>query len=264
MTFAATLAARKAHAGEPRFTTRIETWAARRVAIVTPRVSSEAASLPVLLLLHGLGETNDADAGARAWPERYGLVSCLERLAQPPVRATQKRADLPADYAARVNGELADRALPPFAVVCPHMPNLQTPDAARGYLPFLRELLAALPAPLDTSRVTLGGCSLGGFVSLECFLAAPDRFRGWAGVQNAIGVAGAPRYAERLAATKSRTFFVATSTEDPYRAANEKLAAEIVARGVRVTSHTFPGPHDQPWLREVGTLALLHWFGRCV
>lgn len=268
-----TLGTRRVAAAEPRasaFTVRRESIARRRVAIVIPKItaSTHGSRMPLLLLLHGLGETGDPEAGVRAWTDRYGLVSSLDRLAAPPVAPTTKRGDMPTSFAERVTRELGERPLPKFAVVCPHMPNLQTEEAAKGYAAFVRDLLTNLStvAPeIDTSRVTIGGCSLGGFVSLEVYLASPDRFAGWAGVQTAIGESGAERYAERLHKTgRTPKLFIATSTSDPYRAANETLLRAIEKRGLSATGHTFPGPHDQPWLREVGTLALLHWYGRSV
>jgi hypothetical protein len=47
--------------------------------------------VPLLVALHGLGETHDQQLGARAWVDRYGLASCYERLVSPPVASEHKK-----------------------------------------------------------------------------------------------------------------------------------------------------------------------------
>ena len=39
----------------------------------------------LLVLLHGLGETHDQNVGARAFAERYGLLTAVARLTHPPL-----------------------------------------------------------------------------------------------------------------------------------------------------------------------------------
>ena len=42
----------------------------------------------LLVLLHGLGETHDQEVGSRAFAERYGLLSAVSRLTNPPIERT--------------------------------------------------------------------------------------------------------------------------------------------------------------------------------
>ena len=57
---------------------------ARRALVLVPRHVPPAAKLPLLVLLHGLGETGNELLGIHAWGDRYGLVRCYERLRRPP------------------------------------------------------------------------------------------------------------------------------------------------------------------------------------
>jgi enterochelin esterase-like enzyme len=119
---------------------------------------------------------------------------------------------------------------------------------------------------LDASLPMLGGCSLGGYVSLEIFLRHPALFRAWGGVQTAIGEASASAYGTRIAQAIAqvgpRDLHLATSTGDPFRAANVALAGALSAQRIPRDLRVIPGPHDQPWLREVGTIEALLWHDR--
>jgi enterochelin esterase-like enzyme len=149
------------------------------------------------------------------------------------------------------------------------MPN---PTAALdGYARWLVEVViprARKEAPVygDAAHTGLDGCSLGGFVGLEVFLRKPEHFGAWGAVQAAFGVHRAPSFADRLARTLARTgprhVHIETSLEDPFRRANETLASALTKANVRHDLVVLPGPHDQPFLREVGTLEMLRWHER--
>jgi enterochelin esterase-like enzyme len=53
-----------------------------------------------------------------------------------------------------------------------------------------------------------------------------------------------------------------TSTQDHWKASSEALAAAFKAKGLVATYRVVPGPHDQPWLREAGTIETLLWLDR--
>ncbi|MBL8611782.1 MAG: hypothetical protein JNL38_30845 [Myxococcales bacterium] len=244
--------------------------AGRRCTLVTP-TPAPPGPVPYAVLLHGLGETQDPKAGAWAWVERYGLAAAIARLDRPPVVAESKRGDFTEAALKEVNALVAARPVRPLAFVCPHMPNIQTTPEARAYGEWIaRELLPAAKAeaPLDPDprRAILGGCSLGAFVAIEAFLARPEAFGGWAGVQTAIFETSAAGYATRLAEVLEkhggRDFYLSTSTLDHYRKSSDALDQAMWREQVRHTFRLSPGPHDQPWLREVGTLELVLWLDR--
>ena len=73
------------------------------------------------------------------------------------------------------------------------------------------------------------------------------------------------KYAEKLAAAwkgAPHPMMLLTSTRDTWRASSEALAAAFKERGLPTTYRVVPGPHDQPWLREAGTLETLLWLDR--
>src|SRR5262249_37323725 len=114
----------------------------RRMMIFVPRHLTEPERVPLLVLLHGLGETSDDRLGAHAWSDRYGLVTAYERLRRPPIVRTSTRADWTDARLAEVNASLAARPFRGFVVACPSMPRL----AAREIEAYARWLVeAAIP-----------------------------------------------------------------------------------------------------------------------
>ena len=96
-------------------------------------------------------------------------------------------------------------------------------------------------------------------MSLEVLVRLPRTFHGWAGVQTAIGEHAVPRYVERMG---TRPALLVTSTQDSFRSASEAFAASLKKKGFDATLRVPPGPHDQPWLREAGTIEAMHWLDR--
>lgn len=251
---------------------------ARRALLLLPRVRPANVKLPLLVLLHGLGETGDEKLGLRAWADRYGLINCYERLSRPPVVRTLEYGDFLSDgHAQLLNRALERQPFRAMALLCPVTPNVYrlppTEKTIDRYADWLESRLlpavrAAAPVALDSECTAIDGCSLGGYLSLEVFLRKPHLFGSVGAVQAAIGVSRARSYAERLAkaarSSKSKTAAVrlGTSTADPYRKANERLSKELSALGSDHTLEIHPGPHSQPWLREVGTLSMLFWHDR--
>jgi pimeloyl-ACP methyl ester carboxylesterase len=247
----------------------------RRMTLSVPRHLGAGERAPLLVLLHGLGETGDERAGAWAWLERYGLASAYARLRRPPVGRTSKRADFPEDRLQAMNDDLARAPFRGFVVACPYTPNVNkaaNPAAALdGYARWIAEVVvprarAEAKCAEGAAMTSLDGCSLGGFVALEVFLRRPEVFGALGGVQTAIGKHRAAGYAERLADVLGRVgargLHVETSKADPFREANEALASALGKKGIAHELLVLPGPHDQPWLREVGTLEMLRWHDR--
>jgi predicted esterase len=245
----------------------------RRMTLSVPRYLKPGERAPLLVLLHGLGETGDERAGVYAWLERYGLGSAYARLRRPPVVRTAKRRDFTDEHLAAVNADLAKQAFRGFVIACPYTPNINKVGAAAldGYAKWIAEEVvprARKEAPVveDAARTAIDGCSLGGYVAIEVFLRRPELFGALGGVQAAIGAYRAEGYAERLgkifAATKVRPLHLETSTADPFLEANQIFAAALKKKGITHELVVLPGPHDQPWLREVGTLEMLRWHDR--
>lgn len=246
--------------------------------LLRPARAPESALLPLLVLFHGLGETGSEALGIRAWFDRYGLPDAYARLSSPPIERTLPRERYLTDARlTELNRELSARPFPDVALVCPFTPNVfkKHPSAPflDSYADYIEQTL--LPAVREATPILAGaehcgvaGVSLGGYVALEVFLRKSALFGALSGVQPAFSVAAVERYAQRLAALKTprqepRIQFV-TSTLDPFRDATQRLAKRLVERDVAVTSSCPTGPHDQRFLREVGTLEMLLFQARSV
>src|SRR5262245_59886898 len=175
----------------------------RRFVLVTPRYQNGDSPVPLVVFLHGLGETTNERLGAYAWVEKYGLGSAWQRLKRPPIERTSKRGEWTDARLAEVNAELKAREFRGFAMVCPFMPN---PSGAGDLDTYARWIDDALIPRCrkevhvfdDATHTHLCGCSLGGYVSLEVLARKPKTFNAWAGVQTAIGEHTIPRYVEKI------------------------------------------------------------------
>ena len=247
----------------------------RRFTLLVPRHLAAGQRVPLLVLLHGLGETGDERMGAFAWIERYGLGTSYDRLRRAPIARTAKRDDWSDKRLGEVNALLAAQAFRGLAIACPFTPNVNkqpNPGAALdGYARWLTEVViprARKEAPVfaDAARTGLDGCSLGGYVGIEVFLRKPEAFGAWGAVQAAFGAHRAPGYAERLARALSvagaRAIHLETSSGDPFKEANVALSRALEKQRIAHELRVLPGPHDQPWLREAGTIEMLLWHDR--
>ncbi len=250
----------------------------RRAVVLVPSGLVPGARVPALVLLHGLGETTNETAGVNAWVERYGLLTACTRLARPPILPQSTRGDLPVERAQAINDELRAR---PFGgrmvFICPYTPNVwRLPNMTSGldrFADWIADVLlpaVRLRAPASQSAAQTGidGCSLGGLVGLEVFVRRPATFGSWGGVQSALSQSSAALAAKRIASAVQsagpRRLHIETSEGDPYYRANLTLAHELEKKGVAHELTVVPGPHDQPWLREAGTLEMLLWQDRAL
>jgi pimeloyl-ACP methyl ester carboxylesterase len=250
----------------------------RKCLLLRPARVPDAEPLPLVVLFHGLGETSSEALGIRAWYDRYGLPQAYSRLSEPPLERTLPRERYLSDARLlELNRELSDRPFPDVALVCPFTPNVfkMGPSAPlldryadyieQALLPAVRE---ATPARTDLERCGAAGVSLGGYVALEVFLRKPRLFAALGCVQGAFGSATAERYAQRLAelcaARGPCAIQLVTSSFDPFRDASLRLAKRLSERGVSATLQDPSGPHDQRFLREVGTLEMLLFQARAL
>ncbi|MBN2194255.1 MAG: hypothetical protein JW751_15670 [Polyangiaceae bacterium] len=249
---------------------------ARRALLLVPRHRPRDAPLRLLVLLHGLGETGDELSGIHAWSERYGLVRAYERLRRPPVTPVDERLGyLTVERQQELARDLAQRPFEGLALVCPvtpaphrvgvvaHVLDRYASWLVDTLLPAVRARVNLAPTPWS---IGLDGCSLGGYVALEVFLRHPEVFGTLGTVQGAFKGWNGRDYADRLARTLDRVgprpIHVESSSWDPYREGAVALSNRLTEFDVPHVLRIPPGPHDQPWLREVGSLEMLLWHDR--
>jgi hypothetical protein len=275
------LASRTSHAAEAPYEIRDlivpgRRATGRRFTLLVPR--HVTGPVPLLVALHGKGETVDEKLGVYAWLERYGLGTSYERLLRPPVAPVESRGThWKPERLREVNDALAARPFGGLAVACPFTPDAFTVGPRKAFLddyatwlvdevvPRARRELSILEG---SAHVGIDGVSLGGFVSIEVFLRKPERFGAWGSVQGALGTHAVPGYAKSLAEAigrvGSRRLHVETSLGDVYRADNEALSAKLRKLGVPHDFVAPPGSHNQPFLRDSGTLEMLLWHDRAL
>ena len=240
----------------------------RRFLLITPRYQNADQPIPLVVFLHGLGETTNERLGAYAWLEKYGLGSAWQRLKRAPIEVTSKRGEWTPARRDEVNAELAARPFRGFAMVTPFMPNPRGAADNDAYAKWLEESL--LPRArkeahvrIDAEHTHLCGVSLGGYVGLEMLVRLPKVFGSFAGVQTAIGEWAAEGYAEKISKmSPAKSLFFLTSSQDHWKKSSDALAAALKSRKVACETRVIPGPHDQPWLREAGTIEAFHWIDR--
>jgi hypothetical protein len=247
---------------------------ARRCLLLLPKAPSGRERLVVLF--HGLGETVSQPLGIRAWADRYGLVGAHARLSKPPVaRIFSDVKYLTDERITSLNQALVAAPFRGLALACPFTPNVfrqpSTAGALDRYAAWVADgLLPALAKELGRSPHALApavdGVSLGGYVSLEVFLRRPEAFAAVGTTQGAFRAPLADVYAARFGkafeSVGRKPVRVATSGWDGGRSASERLARLLGERGFDATLSVPPGPHDQRWLREVGSLELLYHYDR--
>ncbi|MGC4091059.1 MAG: alpha/beta hydrolase-fold protein [Polyangiaceae bacterium] len=239
----------------------------QRALVVLPTESKRRAKLPVVVLLHGLGETVNPKLGVRAWVDNYGLSGALEHLHRNHLHSSARGPYLSDDELYAINDALHERPFHGLCAVCPFLPNPYTggnwENALARYADYLAEqLLPAVSAQfgelIEPSRCGIAGVSLGGFSAIEAFLRRPTTFSALGTVQGAFSKVYALGAARRLKQSGANpAVCVVTSSEDPYRIANQEFARACAANNARIELSTRKGPHSQAWLRGIGTFDAL-------
>lgn len=268
-----------APAPRPRLDRKVEVleWAfptemgsAKRATVLVPRPIPPGEKLPVLVALHGLGETSDPITGARAWPKSYALDVAYDRLLDPPLHPEDLQNLVTSERLTEINESLAERALGGVIVACPYLPrdiggampiDLYAKWLGERLLPKVRSELPAL----DGARATgIDGVSLGGWSAIRIAMARPDLFGVVGALQPAILDNFMIDAAVQLLAQglNGRPFRFVTSTEDLYRPTLTELDRRLTLKGIAHEFAITPGPHDYPFNKGPGSIEMLLWHDR--
>ncbi len=224
----------------------------------------------LLVLLHGLGETTDQTVGARAFAERYGLLTAVARLTHPPLALIDPQHDyFGPGRLSELNARLAARPFRCPVVLCPFTPNTYKAGGDEALVRFAKFVTGPLKAEAEArtgasfpaSRCMISGVSLGGYLAIEVFLRRPDVFCALGTAQGAFGPQQAARYAVGVAAATERVgprrIEILTSSFDPYRRPNQLFYQHLSQKKQASRLRVSPGPHDQRWLNESGVIEML-------
>jgi hypothetical protein len=249
-------------------------WGNARAAVVVPTWGGDDARFPVVVALHGRGESVKAPAeGAMGWPRDYALVRAVDRLRAPPLRDADYEGFVDPARMAEANASLAARPFGGLIVACPWLPDVR--PAATGdvrtygrylidvLLPRVRRETPALTSPEATG---IDGVSLGGMLALRIGLTASGEFGAVGGIQAAFdGGQNAEWTALAQAARAHRPGLklrLLTSHDDYFRDPILSVSQAWRAAGVAHDFADVPGPHDYVFNRGPGSIELLTWHDR--
>lgn len=258
-------------------TTRLLSFGGSQAAVVVAPTWSGASKLPLLVALHGLGESRKGiEGGAWGWVRDYGLDRAMIRLHQPPLTIDdfqgiydQKRVD-------QLNASLAQRPFRGLTVVCPFTPDLlkeKTLDNAGPFATFLvKELLprvrGAFPVASERAGTGIDGVSLGGRVALLAGLLHPETFAAIGSLQAALQVTDARPLAKRVLIAREKAgdfrLRLLTSEKDFYRNEIAVFHKELDRLKLSHEHLVVPGPHDYPFNRGPGAIEMLLWHDRAL
>ena len=246
--------------------------------VVVVHVPATSQRLPVLVAMHGLGESEKGpERGARGWTDDYALDRALGRLAEPPLAASDLEKLASAARLATLNESLAAHPYRGLVIVTPYTPNIlagdRSLDAAAPLGRFLvEELLPRVrretPALDDPAATGIDGVSLGGRAALLVGLSHPKAFGAVASLQAAIYGHELDELTRRAAAARADNpalrLRLLTSTGDFYRTSIERLATQWKRRGLDHHLDVVDGPHSYSFNRGPGVYEMLLFHDRAL
>jgi enterochelin esterase-like enzyme len=246
-----------------------------RVVVLIPEREADA-RLPVLVALHGRGEAlKGPELGARGWVDDYTLPATVERLHRPPITLDDLHGFADEARLARLNASLAQRPYQGLIVVCPYTPDtLPADESIDKALPLARFVVETVlprayretPALGTPESTGIDGVSLGGRAALGIGLLRPKAFAVVASLQAALrsdNSADILRRAREAKVEKPDLYVrLLTSSDDYFLKANQLLAADLSAAGIRNELINIPGPHDYEFNRGPGGYEMLIFHDR--
>jgi iron(III)-salmochelin esterase len=226
--------------------------------------------LPLLIALHGMGETTSLKKGAYGWLVDYELDKILHRLRTPPLDEKAFHDLVTPTRLSEINADLAKRPYGGLVIACPYLPK-----GIGGEVPYdiygkwlgdtlIPKLRAETPVIATTAATGIDGVSLGGITALRIGLARPDLFGAIGALQPAVNDADVAESLSGIIAEKieGRPIRIVTSTEDVYRVALSTLDEKLWAKKVTHQFFVSEGPHDYVWNQGPGGIEMVLWHDR--
>jgi enterochelin esterase-like enzyme len=245
--------------------------------VIVPRRGDATARYPVLVALHGRGESvRGIEIGARGWMDDYDLGRAMARLWSPPLLREDFRGFVDAARLAHLNASLIARPFRGLVVACPWVPDILSSrdrpnlDAALPFGSFVVDhlmprVIAETPASAERAATGIDGVSLGGRASLVVGFAHADRFGAIGTLQAALQDSEAGAFAARArAALQHGPLHVrlVTSDRDPFAGAIAQLHLAFDEGRIDHEYLVIPGPHDYAFNRGPGGIEMLLWHDR--
>jgi hypothetical protein len=238
-------------------------------------VPEGAAALPVVVALHGRGETRSLDIGARGFRDFYGVDRLDARLRAPPLTSDDLLGFTSEERLSRLNASLAAAPYRGVVLACPYAPDLADRSFA-GAEAFGRFVTSALlpaarakaGAPASPERTGIDGVSMGGRLALWIAFRFPEAFGAVGAMQPALRPNEAQAVARLAAEARARNpklrIRLISSEEDPFLGAVEATSSAMRSAGAPHDLVVVPGPHDYEWNRGPGCAEMLLWQERAL
>ncbi len=245
------------------------------VVVVVPE-HAVGEKLPVLIALHGRGETlKGPERGARGWVDDYALGRAADRLAHPPLVPADFEGFVEAPRLQALNAALAKEPYHGVIVACPYVPDMLGGDDPFAVAPplahffvdvLLPRLYAETPALGTPASTGIDGVSLGGRAAVSVGLLRPASFGAVASLQAALDPTNANDIAERtrqaLLKNPKLRLRLLTSNGDYYLSALTVIHGALNYAKVPHDYLVVQGPHDYVFNRGPGALEMLSYHDR--
>ncbi|MBN2340610.1 MAG: esterase [Deltaproteobacteria bacterium] len=246
------------------------------VIATVPNDASDTRKMPVLIALHGQGESRKTPVmGARGWPFDYGMVQAMNRLAHPPLTTDDFGDMVTPERLQTLNRSLAERPYRGIIVVSPYLPDefrskrlLQDAEAYGAFITdqLLPKVFAETPAFTDPAHIGIDGVSLGGRASISIGLSHPKVFGAVGGTQAAFGVGQAPMIVgwlkEARRTSPALRFRIISSVKDKFKDFTEALSSQLDQANLSHQMDIVQGNHSYEFNRGPGVYEMLLYYDR--
>jgi enterochelin esterase-like enzyme len=246
------------------------------VIVSLPQNASAQRRLPVVIALHGQGESRKApQAGARGWVDDYDMRGALDRLAAPPLTRLDFLGMIDEGRLATLNRTLRQRPYRGLIVVCPYLPDAfardEMIDNAERYGRFITEHLLPrvyreTPAIGTAQTTAIDGVSLGGRVALLVGLRKSDAFGAVGALQPAFAVEDVDLLTALAAGARAKNRSLAlrllSSEADRFKPFTLALSQNLHRQQIDHRLDIVQGDHSYAFNRGPGVYELLLYYDR--
>jgi hypothetical protein len=246
------------------------------VAISAPRPGREGERFPLLVALHGQGESRREPArGARGWLDDYRMTEALARLRRPPLREDDFLGMVSPERLAELNRSLERRPYRGLIVLCPYLPDRFRGEGQAEDARVLGEILAERLLPRARREIPgagdaagIDGVSLGGRAALLVGLSRPGIFRAVGALQPAIGDRDTSPLVELArrarAADPGIALRLLSSEDDRFLGATRRLSAAWREAAIDHRLDVVGGDHSYEFNRGPGAYEMLLFHDRAL
>jgi hypothetical protein len=247
---------------------------ATAVALV-PAARREGQRFPLLIALHGLGETlRGPERGAWGWALDYALPRADQALRRGSLLPADLEGLVTAERLRALNASLTTASYGGLVVLLPFTPDVRRDLGGAAHRRFERWLVGPmlsrarreLPVLAGRESTGIDGVSLGGLHALWTGLAHPEIFGVVGAIQPAVRRREATvtaRYVARRGRPSQRLRLV-TSTGDTLREDVLSLDRHLSSAGISHELRVLEGPHDYVFNRGPGGVEMLLFHDRAL